>query len=85
MHDNSTVEKSDPSGAVIVKLKDPRDLMQVQFLTDALYKAIGTACEKLELQVKELEKAGKLLYPKKKFLEIAGRKPYETQPTKPPP
>jgi hypothetical protein len=86
MHNNSTLEKSDSkTGAVTVVLKDQRDLMQLQFLTDALYKAIGTACDKLELRVKELEKAGELLYPKRKFLKFEGRKPYEPQPASPAP
>ena len=77
MHDNSILEKSNPeTGACSVLLKDPRHLMQLKFVTDALYVAVDNACARLELQIKELQKAGKLLYPKKKFLEIAGRKPY---------
>ncbi len=82
LNENSTLEKASDSGQITIKIKDQRDLIQLKMLTDALYKAMDTAEAKLGEQVKELSKAGKLLHPKKRFLEITGRKPPETQPAK---
>lgn len=84
IHGNSTLERIDPTtGACAAILKDPRYLLQLKFLTDALYKSVDNAEARLDLQIKELQKAGKLLHPKKKFLQIAGRK--ADPPTQSPP
>jgi hypothetical protein len=75
LHANSEVEKLDlQTGQCTVRPKDPRDLKLLTDTTDNLYKTADTARERLALQIKELEKAGKALYPKRKFLQIAGQK-----------
>jgi hypothetical protein len=82
IHENSTLENIDPkTGACFVALKDIRDLVQLKTLTDALYKTIDNACDRLDLQTKELEKAGKLLYPKMKFLSATRKMENQSSPS----
>jgi hypothetical protein len=75
LHTNSQVQNFDPqTGHCSIAVKDPRDLKLLEDMTNALYTAIDRAKERLPLQVKELHNAGKLLYPKRKFLQVAGKK-----------
>ena len=74
MHKNSKMEKIDiQSGQCTIQI-DPRDIKQLKDLTDALYTSVDNAYKRLELQCRELYKAGKLLYPKRNFLQITGEK-----------
>src|ERR1035437_3073135 len=77
LHKNSKLEKMDEIGHCSIRVEDLRDLKLLKDLTDALYTSVDNACVRIDLQIKELHKAGKLLYPKKVFLQIAGRKRFE--------
>jgi len=75
LHKNSKIESFDQqTGACKIVVQDPRNIKMVVDFTNALYSATDMACERLTLQIQELEKAGKTLYPKKKFLKIIGEK-----------
>lgn len=75
LHSNSQVQDIDlQTGKCSIAVKDPRDLKLLKDMTDALYTATDHAKDRLPLQLKELHNAGKLLYPNKKFLQIAGKK-----------
>jgi hypothetical protein len=75
LHKNSKLEKMDnQSGQCSVRVEDLRDLKLLKDLTDAFYTSVDNASVRIELQIKELFKAGKLLHPKKNFLQIAGEK-----------
>jgi hypothetical protein len=75
LHKNSKLEQIDPqTGKCKVMVDDLRDIKLLKDMTDALYTSVDRACVRLEEQIKELHKVGKLLYPKKNFLLIAGEK-----------
>jgi hypothetical protein len=75
LHEKSQLEKFDPlTGQCTIAVTDPRAIKLVKDYTDALFVGVDRACERLSTQVAELYKAGKRLYPKKKFLKIAGEK-----------
>ncbi len=75
LHKNSKLEKMDnQSGQCSVRVEDLRDLKLLKDLTDALYTSVDNASVRIESQIKELFNAGKLLHPKKNFLQIAGKK-----------
>jgi hypothetical protein len=75
LHSNSTLEAIDPkTGKCTVVSHDPRDIKLLEDTTALLYDTVDRARERLELQIKDLHKAGKALYPKRKFLQIAGEK-----------
>jgi hypothetical protein len=75
LHMNSKLEKIDnQTGQCSIRIEDPRGLKLLKDSTDALYTSVDKARVRIDFQIKELHKAGKLLYPKKEFLQIAGRK-----------
>jgi hypothetical protein len=74
LHNNSKLEKIDVQTGRCTVQVDLRDIKQLKDLTDALYTSVDNAYDRIELQIQELYKAGKLLYPKKNFLQIAGEK-----------
>ena len=75
LHMNSKLEKIDnQTGQCNIRIEDPRGLKLLKDSTDALYTSVDKARVRIDFQIKELHKAGKLLYPKKEFLQIAGRK-----------
>jgi hypothetical protein len=74
-HANLRLDGFDPNtGQCTGVPKDPRDLKLLKDTTDNLYRAVDKASERLALQAKELEKAGKSLYPKREFLPNAGER-----------
>ena len=60
----------DSQGKCTLKVKDPRILKLLQDTTDSLYNSVDNACERLGKQIAELSKAGKVLYPKKNYLQV---------------
>jgi hypothetical protein len=76
LHENSELSALDPgTGRAFIRPKDARDVKLLKDRTDGLYTATDRAYDRLGLQIKELYKAGKRIYPKSKFILIAGEKP----------
>lgn len=75
LHQNSELQQFDiKTGHTSIRPKDLRDVKLLKDRTDSLYVAVDRACEALALQIEELYKAGKAIYPKKQFLKIIGEK-----------
>jgi hypothetical protein len=75
LHANSVLEQFNPeTGQCRLLAKDPRDVMLLKHATDNLYRTADAARDRLSLQIEEIEKAGKSLFPRRTFLKVAGHK-----------
>ena len=75
IHARSELEKlNQQTGQSTILVKDPRDIVLLKHTTENLYTTVDTAMDRLALQIKELQKAGKSLYPKKRFLQIEDKR-----------
>ena len=70
LHAKAELGEMDSQGKCTLKVKDPRILKLLQDTTDSLYNSVDNACERLGKQIAELSKAGKVLYPKKNYLQV---------------
>ena len=68
LHATSPLESFDPNtGECTVHITDPRNLHLLKLTTDALYKTVDTAMERVCKELNSLHDAGKLLYPRSEF------------------
>lgn len=74
LHDRSILESMDKQTGRCVIIANPRRIKLLEDLTGALYRAVDTAGERLAREIENLQISGKVLFPKKKFLQIAGEK-----------
>jgi len=71
LHSNSSVESLNrQTGQATIVVKDPRNLKLLKDTTDSLYTSVARAKERLTKHVNELYNVGKLLYPKRTFLQF---------------
>ena len=75
LHKNSKlVEMFPQSSHCKVAVEDIRDIKLLKDLTNALYTQVDNAHERVNLQIKELFKAGKEIFSDREFLQIIGEK-----------
>ena len=77
LHANSKLMAMDPNtGTCTIQFSDPRYLRLLKLTTDSLYETVDNAMERLLKEIKALNTAGKLLYPKSEFLALGNEKEY---------
>lgn len=74
LHARSELQAFDPvTGNSRIKA-DPRDAKSVKDLTDGLFNSVDDSVLKIDAAIKELKKAGKAVFPKKRFLSLEDAK-----------